>query len=149
MKRFKFRLDRVLQLRQMAEDEAAREVTLAQQAAERTALEAGAAERALLHAVAQTADYAQGTTVGVLSAMRMSLDGARERVRLTNEMLVQSQQVVERRLEAWRTARGEREALEKLKTQRKDVWTSEVNRAEQADIDEVALRSRFDMGDQE
>lgn len=147
MKRFNFRLDRVLQLRETAEESAARNVALAKQDAEIAALRAGAAERALLHAVAQATEYAHGTTAGVLAAMRLSLDGAREQVKLAAETRTLAEQLVEQRLEIWRAARAERQALEKLKEQRKTAWTVDANRAEQADIDEVAQRSRFGQGD--
>ena len=147
MKRFHFRLDRVLQLRESAEADAAREVATAQLAAERATAQAGAAERALLHAVAQTAASAQGETVGVLNAMRLSLDAARERVTEASAVRVQAEAVVEQQLDRWRSARAERQALEKLRTQRKDAWTVDANRAEQADIDEVALRRRLGLGE--
>lgn len=141
MKRFRFRLDRVLQLRENAEDEAARAVAAARSDAEAAAAEASAAERALLHAVAQASEMAQATTAGVLAVMRFSLENARTRTRLAAEARLQAEQQLERALAAWQVARADRQALDKLKTQRHEAWVADANRAEQADIDDVALRS--------
>lgn len=141
MKRFRFRLDRVLQLRENAEDEAARAVAAARSDAEAAAAEASAAEKALLHAVAQASEMAQATTAGVLAVMRFSLENARTRTRLAAEARLQAEQQLERALAAWQVARADRQALDKLKTQRHEAWVADANRAEQADIDDVALRS--------
>lgn len=140
MKRFRFRLDRVLQLRENTEDEAARLVAAARSDAEAAAAEASAAEKALLHAVAQASEMAQLTTAGVLGAMRYSLESARTRTRLAADARLAAEQRLEQALAVWQAARADRQALDKLKTQRHDAWTAEANRAEQAEIDDVALR---------
>jgi flagellar export protein FliJ len=147
MKRFRFRLDRVLQLRETAEDEAARDLAAAQQAADIAAVQAMAAEKALVHAVAQAADCSIGATAGMLAVLRMTLDGARERVKQAAEHREAAEQAVEAARGRYHAARSDRQALDKLKAQRHSAWTADANRAEQAAIDEVALRGRNGQGE--
>ncbi len=146
MKKFRFRLDRVLQLRETAEDEAARDLAAARAAADAAAQRAADAERALLHAVTQAADCSVGATAGLLAVLRLTLDGARERVRAAADAREAAERQATEALTRYHAARADRQALDKLKEQRRDAWTAEAGRAEQAAIDEVALRSNFGRG---
>ncbi len=136
---FVFRLARVLQHRQRAEDARAREVRLA---AERHVLAAAEQERVERARDAARTTLTAAAAVGLTAdALRMHADGVQSlagdacaAAALTEE---EAARVEERRRELVQAARARR-ALELLEAKRRAVWQADRARAEQRDTDEIA-----------
>ncbi|MEJ5170802.1 MAG: flagellar export protein FliJ [Fimbriimonadales bacterium] len=137
MRRFRFRLERVLEHRERLEEEA--KTAFLNARAQR--LEA---ER-MLEGIAATRREVLGKPVpdlGTRLALERFLEALADRER--------QQQIVVRTLEdeeeslrrAWIDARRDAEALRKLKEAARAEWQAEVDRREQADLDEWAVLRR-------
>ncbi len=141
MKKFAFRLDRLLQLRISAEQEQARELANARRL-EDERREASERSAARVDDVMQqlTALPAALCTAGTLSNVLLTLDlakaGSAAAADAHREAIVQ----VESELASFDEARQARRALERLREQRQDAWTQEIGRVEQQVVDDVALR---------
>lgn len=139
-KPFKFRLERVRELRERDEDRAREElaVSLGHQL-RGTAMLQAAAEQVREARKLRTPGIGAGITGADLVARERWVDRL-ENERATAELAVQraSADVAHRRGELVE-ARQRREALERLKTRQKDAHTALVQRAEGAMLDEIAL----------
>lgn len=141
MRKFDFRLERVLQLRLQAEQERARRLGEAR-AAETAARED--AERSAAR-VAQTGERVaevtgEHTPAGLVGSLLLTLEAARARALAAAEQHAAMREQLETERTAFDEARQARRALEKLKEKQHGAWTRDVNRKEQAHLDEVALR---------
>lgn len=141
MKRFSFRLERLLQLRVMEEQDRARALAEARDAADDARRESEvSAER-----LADTAEQLAATppdmrTAGTLRNMMLTLEAAQERA----ESSAAAHQEAQGRLDGEQTvfdrARQERRTIERLREQGQAAWEDEVVQDEQKQLDEVAQR---------
>lgn len=141
MKRFTFRLDRVLELREAAERLQAGILGKANQAkaeAERES-EASASQLEIVRDQAgQTGDIP--TAAGLRNAIGMTMQAAQAQVELNEAALLEAQQQHAEEMARFAEARMARRTIERLKEQRTADWVEAANRAEQGDIDEIAQR---------
>lgn len=141
MKRFNFRLDRVLELREAAERLQAGVLGRANEiAAERQReSEASASQLAIVQAQAgQTGDVP--TAAGLRAAIGMTMQAAQVQVELNEAALLEAQLQHAEEMARFAEARMARRTIERLKEQRAADWVEAANRAEQGDIDEIAQR---------
>ncbi len=140
MKRFSFRLDRVMQLRLAAERAQAAGVAEARSVeAERRRI-AEAAEARVAEATEQVTMPRGAATAGTLANLRFALEQARVRAAAAAADHAESVALLEKEMAAFEEARPARRALELLKEERYRSWEQEMGRKEQQQMDEVALR---------
>lgn len=144
MKRFHFRLDRLLQLRSVAEQERARALGRARQhAAERREV-AEASARHVLEVVQQLAATPSDLrTAGTLRNLMLTLDAAKLAQTAAEQAHVEAEAALTAELASYDEARQARRALERLRDERRAAWEREAGRVEQQTVDEVALRMRM------
>lgn len=139
MKRFAFRLERLLQLRESAEQERARELGVALRDEVERRASAMAGEERLADARAQMAATTQGRAqAGTLQNLDLAIGAlARESLALAeqHERSLERLEVERRQFEAARMAKR---VLERLREQRHEAWNDSYNRWEQAQMDETA-----------
>lgn len=139
MKRFAFRLERLLQLRERAERTQAAELGAAmrEEDARRASLDQAAA--ALERAAAQDAHGEAGPlTVGDLQSRELAKESMAERVEARHEAL---EEAVEKRVveqATWQDKRRDRRSVEKLKDKRFEAWREDLSREEQKTLDALA-----------
>ena len=134
---FRFRLEKLLELRLAEEESVARSVASARESVRkaeeqlRQSAEAEADVRSKISAVLN-----DDASVGTLQQLRV-LHGHLQRQRHAAQGdMNQAQAALEEQLEAFREAIKEREVLDKLKERQKDLWRIEQRRLEQNDLDE-------------
>ena len=143
MKAFSFRLDRILKLREDAEQtqarrygEAARaEADLERQCREQATYLARIAER-----IAPTAG--QVTSAGVLLALQLTSEAAASQLDEAERARVDAEKQSETERSHLAKARVERKSLERLKEQHHTDWRETANRRDQKEMDEIAARTR-------
>ena len=142
---FKFRLQRVLDLRARTEREAARALAVAQDVADRarSAADALAAARADLAAEARGARG--GAAVGALRTAGFLLDRMDERVAAAGAAVSAAEGVVGAREAGLRAAFRDRRTLDRLRERHQDAWRAGAAAADRQLMDEIAL-SRFAQG---
>ncbi|MEI6740733.1 MAG: flagellar export protein FliJ [Gemmatimonadaceae bacterium] len=137
---FKFRLQRLLELRQEAEQAKARVVASARQVAE-------AAQREH-DALAALRDAAQGevrsahqqvTRVGHLQQLGVALTALDERVMMADESVQAAEQVVQEAQDALTIAARDRRVLDRLKEHHVARWQAEEAARDRVQMDEIAL----------
>ena len=143
MKQFTFRLDRLLQLREAAERERARNLgnALRDEEARRTAV------RESQERLADAQDQLSSTPremsqAGMLRNLELTLAalaGEARTLEVTHEKSVE--RVEEERL-LFEQARVARRVIERLREHRREAWGVEVNRIEQGLNDEAGQRAR-------
>ncbi len=142
MSPFKFRLDRILQLREAAEKQQAialNDASKAEDEQRRRSLES--AER-----VIEIADQihgpngVNGVAAGLWQVYGMSLGAARDHAHSESNRLADAEQKRNEELDRFAEARVARRTLERLKEQRAGDWAIAAGQQEQLDIDEVARR---------
>lgn len=142
MKRFVFRLERVLQLRADAEQECARTLATAAQA-ELARRQERSAREADVERIGQQIAPTPGQTVqvGMLRALGLTATAAAAQL----EQVEHSHEAAHKALDAERVkysdAQVQRRVLEKLRERRHDAWSRDAARHEQAEQDEVARRN--------
>ena len=141
--RFRFRLQRVLELREEAER--ARSVALVEAqghaTAARDAREAIAQVRSASHQTLSEASNA-GTTVGTLQQMQFVLGALDMRLQLADSSLVTADSLVRRAQDELRSAFQARHALHTLKEKQAEAHRVAEQGADRALMDEIAL-TRF------
>ncbi|HYW49284.1 MAG TPA: flagellar export protein FliJ [Gemmatimonadaceae bacterium] len=147
MSRFKFRLQRVLELREEAER--ARSVQLASAQGQATA--ARDARAAIAHARdaghQSLSDASNGgTTVGTLQQMQYVLGALDVRLQLADSSVVTADSMVRRAQDELRTAFQARHALESLREKQAEAHRSAAVNADRVLMDEIAL-TRFHNAD--
>jgi flagellar export protein FliJ len=141
MKSFNFRLDRVLHLRHLNEQEQARKLADANQAADnaRRASDASAA-RASAAAEQVAGAPTELRTAGTLNNLLLAVDAARRQLERDAAAHLAALADVETSQASFDGARRDRRALERLREDRKAEWRRDQDRAEQQRVDEIALR---------
>ncbi len=141
MKRFSFRLDRVLQLREMAEREQARALARALREEEdrRAAAEAGEARLAEAREQFSTTPR-ELSQAGTLQNLELTIDALSEKLRDLAADHEKSLEQVERERHQFEQARMARRVIERLREHRKEAWGEELSRDEQRASDETGLQ---------
>ena len=147
MKKFVFRLERVLQLRADAEQACARALSEAQQveALYRQRQEESAARIDRLSEQLVQAP-SRLLSAGLLCNLGLTLQAAHSELADAAKSLVEAREVADAERVRFTQARIERRVVEKLKEQRHATWHGEVERGEQKAIDEMALRAHLRRG---
>ncbi|NOT07881.1 MAG: hypothetical protein HOP28_06710 [Gemmatimonadales bacterium] len=141
MKRFAFRLARLLELRESAEREQARAIgralgTEMEQQARTTA----SAER-LEEVQHQTVQTEAPTAAGMLCMYRLALEAAALQFESDAAALHLAHEVRMREADRFTVIQQERQVVERMRDRRRAVWEQEAVREEQAALDEVAQRT--------
>jgi flagellar FliJ protein len=141
---FRFRLQRVLEMRERKERDAATALAQAQDAASvaRRAAEELAARRAEM---AGGAARAGGVPVGALHNLAFLLDRMDEHVARAGTAAQAAERAVAEREGALRHAFRDRRTLDRLRERHHDAWRAGAAAADRTLMDEVAL-SRFGQG---
>ena len=141
MKRaFHFRLARVARVREVFEEEARAEFTLALREQHRAEARYQAARAGLIRGHEAQADaQCQGQLdVRALLARERALLGLEEELHQAHAGELEARRASEDMRAAWQVRRGERQALEELAQRHKERHGMDVSRMENAEIDEVA-----------
>jgi flagellar protein FliJ len=141
MKRFTFRLERLLQLREAAEKDQARQLgdALREEARRREAV-AQSHER-LAEARRQFAETpGEMTRAGTLRNLELAINALAGQARSMEATHEQSLERVEAERHQYEQARVARRVLERLREHRKEAWGVEMSRKEQSVTDEAASR---------
>ncbi len=143
MKAFRFRLDRLLKLRERSEQERARALGEAMRAEEERRLAVDAAKSRLERIGNQLEGTSTGIhTAGTLRLWRMTAAAAAEHVEHVESSHRDASGEVEKEQERFREARKDRRVVERLRERRAAAWLTDASREEQKDIDDVSLRRR-------
>ena len=149
MKRFAFRLERLLQLRESTERERARELGAALREEAGRRAEAHAGEERLLQARAQLATTASGFShAGTLQNLGMAVDALALEWKSMSDKHERSLDKVEMERRQFEQARMAKRVLERLRKQRHDTWVDAWNRWEQGQLDESASQRFHAEGEQ-
>ncbi|HWT95644.1 MAG TPA: flagellar export protein FliJ [Solirubrobacteraceae bacterium] len=148
-KRFEFRLERVREMREKAEDEAKEELATALAERERWAQRRDDASRSLVRArLAQRSAAASG---GVSIAEMMAHQSFLERTERTEKAvemdLSRQEQEVAARRSALQIAAQERQVLDKLREKAAAKHRAALERAEASMLDELALNAHRRRGE--
>ena len=147
MSRFRFRLQRVLELR--AEAERARSVALAdaegQANVARDTRDAIADARDAGHETLASASNA-GTTVGALQQMQFVLGALDERLEMADSSVVTADSLVKRAQDELRSAFQDRRTLSTLREKQEESHRTAALNADRALMDDIAL-TRFHNAD--
>jgi flagellar protein FliJ len=137
---FRFRLERVRALRERAEDEAKEAFAGAMLERVRSEQEMeDAAKRVTQAREAQLDATAAPISATELLARQAYLERSERAHQASRDDLTRRDQVVEERREELTEAARDRQALERLKENRRDEFVREQARLEAADLDEIAL----------
>jgi len=143
MKKFSFRLERLLHLKQSAEDQRAKQLANSMQAA--AAVEERAAESARRKGQGekQVSDIrSAGLPAGVLQIAEMALRAVRGKSDHDARDYRTAQAHVAGEEARFHEARKERLSLERLREKQEDTWLQDARRYEQTEIDEIAARMK-------
>ena len=149
MKRFAFRLERVLQLREIAEREQGRALARAlREEAERRA-QAEKGETRLALARAQFLETPKELSqAGTLQNLELTIAALSTELRSLAKHHAESLERVETERHQFEQARMARRVIERLREQRREAWGDELSRYEQRVSDETALqRTRVNGGE--
>jgi flagellar FliJ protein len=138
---FRFRLQRVLDLRQRAERDAATALVRAQEAeeaarAEQTALEAQRAQ------LAGDADASAGASVGALRTVGFLLERMDAHIAAAAQHTDQARTVVDQRQAVLQAAFRDRRALDRLRERHQEAWRGAEAASDRQRMDDIAL-TRF------
>ncbi|HWA59608.1 MAG TPA: flagellar export protein FliJ [Gemmatimonadales bacterium] len=142
MKQFTFRLERLLQLREAAEKERARQLgeALREEEERREALRASQAR--LAEARGQLSSPSSGLTqAGTLRNLELSVEMLAGQARSLEDHHQKSLERVEEERTRFEQARVARRVIERLREHRKEAWGVEANRVEQVLNDEAGQRA--------
>jgi flagellar FliJ protein len=141
---FKFRLQRVLEMRERTERDAARALAAAQDEAERArrAADVLAAARAELAAGAHDARTTPGTAVGAHPTNAFLLERLDERVAAAGAAVRAAEAATHGREDALRDAFRGRRTLDRLRERDEGAWRADAASADRQLMDEIAL-TRF------
>ncbi len=140
---FKFRLQRVLELREEHEQAKARVLATAQDAADeaRRQQESLAAVRANSRAEVEAA-HSEAPRVGHLHQLGFVLQSLDQRLLVATETVLTAEHVVQQAQGALTEAARDRRVLDRLKERHAEVWRAEEAQKDRLLMDEIAL-SRF------
>ena len=141
MKRFAFRLERLLQLRELAEREQARQVAVALREEESRREALRQSEVRLAEARAQYATTPRELSqAGTLQNLELTVLALVEQSRALSETHEHSLERLEVERHAFDQARMARRVIERLREQREEAWSGEFSRHEQSVSDETAIQ---------
>jgi flagellar protein FliJ len=147
MKRFTFRLDRVLKLRSRLEREQARALAgaLREEEARRARLEAAAARlgRSCEHVAGAAGQVAPA---GTLRNLGLAMNAAAESVRAAEETHRAAVDSLQTEMDKFGEARRDRRVVERLRERRHEAWEVESSRHEQKEMDGIARDRRAEEG---
>ncbi len=143
MRRFSFRLDKLLRLKREAEDELARRLAEVVRLAESKRIQASESETRKWDAEQQMVRLRnQPAPAGALSAAERALRAVRGRAESDGRDHDAAFSEVERERGRFQTAQQERKSLERLREKQHAEWVAEMQRLEQAEIDDIASRMK-------
>ena len=137
---FRFRLQRVLDLRERRERDAATALTQAQEAADAARRDAAALTAA--RAELAVANVGVGVPVGALHNLGFLLARMDERVAVAGTVVRAAEGAVGEREGALRAAFRDRRTLDRLRERHQDAWRAGAAAADRQAMDEIAL-ARF------
>jgi len=141
MKAFRFRLDRVLHLRELHEKDQARRLAEASNQADHAARARDAsAERARSAAEQAASAPPELRTAGTLSNLQLPVDAMRRQLEQDEQAEQEALHQVEISRTSFDGARQDRRALQRLKDDQHAEWRKDADRTEQQRMDEIALR---------
>lgn len=141
MKRFNFRLERLLQLRETAEREQARQLAKALREEEAQRAAVVESERRLAEARAQfTTTPRELSQAGTLRNLELAIEVLAVETRERSQVHEQSLQQLEVERHRFEQARMARRVIERLREQRRETWGNELSRYEQGISDETAIQ---------
>jgi flagellar FliJ protein len=140
MKRFTFRLARLLELREAAERHQAGEMGRAVHEEAASARRAEQSADRLESARDQVTNSGETTAAGLLGAYRMAVEAASAQVEADAQALKVASDNRNREAERFTAARQDRQVLERIRERRHAAWGVDAARAEQGATDEVAQR---------
>lgn len=142
MKRFSFRLERLRELRERAEREQASVLGAAmrEEQRERDALARARAEYERIGEQAGQAAQSATLPAGTLRNLDLARDAAGVRIDAAADAVKEAQVRVGEEQERYGEKRRDLRVVEKLKEKRFEAWKDDASRAEQKDLDSVALR---------
>lgn len=139
MKRFVFRLERLLQLRESAERARARDLGIALRCEADCRAEALAGEARLVGARAQFAATSRGVAqAGTLQNLDLAIGALARESKALADLHERSLGRLEAERRQFEQARMAKRVLERLREQRRGAWHEAYNRWEQAEMDEAA-----------
>ena len=147
MKRFAFRLDRILDLREKTEKERARLLrdAMLDEDARRQSLEE--AEARLDRCAGQIADTGSAvTTAGAMQNLGLTITAAAGEVDAAETSHQTAEEVVRAEQEMFSEARKDRRVVERLRERRHEEWSVETSRLEQRTLDAIAHHRRAGGG---
>ena len=141
MKRFVFRLERLLRIRRGEEDREVRRLAEAMAAESDLVAETERRAQERRRAEGQIGNLrTEDGTAGTLLLQELALRGRRRHEALSRAELQQQREQVEIRRKQFLEVRSRRMSLEKLRQRRRDAWETELTRADQRENDEIAAR---------
>ena len=147
MKRFAFRLERLLQLREAAERAQARQLAgaLRQEEADREAVRES--EIRLAEARAQLVTTPRELSqAGTLRNLELAIDALADQAREWSQTHEQSLERLETERHEFERARMARRVIERLREHRRETWGDELTRHEQGESDEHGLQQSRSKG---
>jgi flagellar export protein FliJ len=148
VKRFAFRLERLLQFRTRAERERAQALGLALRAEQDRREARDEAARRLGRVGEQLAgDGVSITSAGALCNLGLTVEAAADRVEAAERCHHESLARVESEQERYGEARKERRIVERLREHRHGIWTEDLKRHEQQELDGVMRHQARERSD--
>jgi flagellar export protein FliJ len=143
MKGFTFRLDRILRLREDAEQRQAvayGQAARTESEAERACTEQQSYLRTIGDRIAPPPG--QMTNAGLLQVLNLTASAAAQQLDEAERHREEARQTADSERDRLAQARVERKSLERLRVNQHTAWKEEAGRAEQKDSDEIAARTR-------
>lgn len=142
MKQFTFRLDRLLQLREAAEKDQARQLGDALREEETRRSELKASQEKLAEAREQYSSRPREMSqAGMLRNLELTIEALAGQARSLEDTHVKSLERVNEERVRFDQARVAKRVIQRLREHRKEAWGVEVNRQEQILNDEAGQRS--------
>jgi flagellar FliJ protein len=140
---FRFRLERLLRLRERAERQQAQALGAALRTEQEQRAALDEARTRLERIGEQLEQSAAGTqTAGTLRVLRLTVNAAAEDIEHAEARHEDASAQVEQEQTRFREARKERRVVERLRERRVSAWRTDEARQEQKDTDDVAQRRR-------
>lgn len=148
MRRFDFRLERLLQLRSQEETEKARALGAAIRTEEEKRLASEDAQARLRRCCDQTGDSAPAAKpAGMLHNLNITVNLAADEVVAAEKDHRASEDALEVVRDEFGEARKDRHVIERLRERRRDAWVLDVSREEQKECDGVAQQRWLGRGE--
>jgi flagellar biosynthesis chaperone FliJ len=146
MKKFSFRLDSLLHLREALEKMQGAVLGHADAAAGAHRVTAAASDEQLTTVEHQASDTGEARAAGMWHAMGLSVDAARVQAEHDAQALAAAETQHAQELERFAEARSARRVLERLRDKKVADWTVAVGREERLESEEI-VRQRLNRGD--